>query len=94
MEIPTWLLISFGIYCFGNFIWSLKLYKKYKIYITEKQFFNEKSNQIKNLHDEYPEFKRYDNISFLRIFLGLIFFFWLKMITSILISFNLCLMLK
>ena len=94
MEIPLWLLISTGVYVFGNFIWSLKLYKRYKLFITEKQFFDEKTNQTKNLHDEYPEFKRYDNISFLRIFLGLIFFCWFKMIASILLASNLSILLK
>jgi len=94
MVVPIWMLIFGGVYCFGNFIWSLKLYRRYKQFITEKQYFDEVTNQTRNLHDIYPEFKRYDNLTFLRVFLGLIFFFWFKMIASILIAISLSVQLK
>ena len=94
MEFPSWLIGVFGTYIIFNFIWSVKLSKKYKKFIKEKPIFDEQTKQTVNLHDLYPEFKRYDSISFYRIFLGLVFFFWFKMIVSIFICLSLWMWLK
>jgi len=94
METQFWIIIAFAIYCTGNFIFSLCLYKKYRLYKNEKLIFDEKTNETKNLHDLYPEFRRYDDISFIRIFLGLVLFVWIKILIAVIIVLNLSLWLK
>jgi hypothetical protein len=47
-----------------------------------------------NAHNQYPEFRRYDNFSFWRLFLGLIFLFWIRMIVILILAFGLWLTLK
>lgn len=40
-----------------------------------------------NIHDNYPEFRRYDNLSFSRIFLGMIFLIWIRVSLMIILNF-------
>lgn len=78
------LLLSFKIYNFQK--------KFYEINKTNTLTNNEApvSSDIEygniNIHDNYPEFRRYDKLSFIRIFLGLLFLFWIRF--SIIISLN------
>lgn len=67
-------------YFIGNIIFSSYIYREYRKYIKYKPIFDDKTNQTINLHDLYPEFRRYDNLSYFRILFGLIFFFWFKII--------------
>lgn len=50
-----------------------------------KFYYDFQQNQPKSLnkHDKYPEFKRYDKFSFLRILFGFIFLFWIRILTVI-----------
>lgn len=53
-----------------------------------KKFYEEKLVEVNNekreslqsvdIHNLYPEFRRYDKFTFMRIFLGLLFLFWIK----------------
>lgn len=86
--------LCLSIYVLGNFYLASKMYVEYKKYVEVIPYFDESKQQIVNLHDLYPELKRQGKISFLRIFLGLIFLFWTKLISSIIIACNLCILMK
>ena len=93
MEIPTWVLFIIGLYFLLNFIWSIYLYLEYLKYVNEKLVFDEKSQKCVNLHDLYPDFRRYDNITYFRFLFGVTFLFWIKLAISVglIITLFLCL---
>lgn len=81
----------------------LNLFLSFKIYNFQKKFYesnktntleNNGSNTSKdieyeniNIHDNYPEFKRYDELSFFRIFIGMLFFCWIRFSLIICLNF-------
>lgn len=67
-----------------NTILAILIYRKYKIYVNPKIIRNS-NNEEYNLHDKYPEFKRYDNVSFIRIIFGLNFLVVWRVILSIIL---------
>ena len=69
-----------------NFIISIIIYKRYKIFTSTK---NAIANDLINLNEEYSEFKRYDNVSFIRIFSGMVLIFWIKALIITCIALNL-----
>jgi hypothetical protein len=81
-----WFFVSF--YIFINYFISKWIYKMQLIYykpvfVTDE---NDPNSKPRNLHDDYPAFKRYDKeSSFLRIFLGVNLFFWIRIILSVFI---------
>jgi len=81
-----------------NFYLSLKVYNFQKIFYDKKININpinddesKSTNDFKyenvNIHDNYPEFRRYDNLSFSRIFLGMIFIIWIRLTFMIILNF-------
>lgn len=66
------------VYVIFNLAFSLKVYKKIKPFFEENK-----------IHDEYPEFRRYDSqkFSFWRLFLGGMIFAWIKLITGLILFF-------
>jgi hypothetical protein len=86
-----------GFYIFINYFISRWIYKMqlvyYKpFYITDE---NNPNSKQRNLHDDYPALKRHDKqSSFLRIFIGVNCFFWIRSILSIFIITTIWLLLK
>lgn len=80
----------------------LNLFLSFKIYNFQKKFYESNITKINpnngtnvskdieyeniNIHDNYPEFRRYDELSFYRIFIGMLFLFWIRF--SIIICLN------
>jgi hypothetical protein len=85
----TWKFILLFIYILINFLFALKIYRNYNKFIKDKFIVDPKTNREISFHELYPEFKKNDKVSFLRIFLGLIFFFWIKFISSLSFTFTL-----
>jgi len=78
------LSMIFLIYVVFNFILAINVYRKCKkFYSSEKHTpQNSSENDIiidKDIHQKYPEWKRLDKLSFSRIFLGLIFLYWIRL---------------
>lgn len=94
MDILLWGIIVLGVYVLGNFFLALKIYKEYNKYISPLLRYDEKTQQMINLHDLYPEFRKTDKVSFNRIFFGLIFFTWWKISFALIFIISLCLSLK
>ena len=69
-------------YIITNFILSIYIY--YKCDKFFQPYILKKKDPI-NLHENYPEFRRNEEkqINFSRIFIGLIFMVWIKLILSI-----------
>jgi len=51
------------------------------------------TNKEIDVHKFYPEFIVNGNVGFLRIFFGLVFFFWFKFLTCLFLAFSLALWL-
>jgi hypothetical protein len=85
----TWKFILLYIYIIINFLFGLKIYRNYQKFIKDKFIIDSKTNREISFHEFYPEFKKDGNVTFLRIFFGLIFFFWIKLITSLSLAFTL-----
>ena len=79
-----WIYISIP-YLFANIVLSVIIHRKYKKYVNPK-LIKDTNNELYNLHDKFPEFKRYDNISFLRIFIGMLFMVWIRLLGFFLIA--------
>lgn len=94
MFIPLWVIIALGVYIFGNFFFSLKIYKEYNKYITPLLRYDDKTGRIINLHDLYPDFHMTDKVSLHRIFLGLVFFVWWKLFFALMFTIGLSLFLR
>lgn len=71
-------------YVISNLFLSIYIYFKTQKYI-HPYIKKNKGEKEKNLHDNYPEFNRinYKDLNFARIFLGLIFLVWFKLILAI-----------
>lgn len=88
----------------------LNLFLSFKVYNFQKKFYehiktntpiNNGTNLSKdieyeniNIHDNYPEFRRYDELSFLRIFLGMLFLFWIRFSLIIFLNFIMFIVVK
>jgi hypothetical protein len=75
------------------------LWFSYYVYNYSRKFYepkivpDNKQGSI-DIHDKYPEYKRYDQVSFLRIFFGLTFLVWIRLILITFFVFLLWLSLK
>jgi 1-acyl-sn-glycerol-3-phosphate acyltransferase len=78
---PSFTLSFLILYVLLNFYLSLKIYKKTRRYFQPIEVVNtdSKTNMI-NIHDKYSEFSRKDNISFIRLFVGMTLLFWTRLI--------------
>lgn len=54
---------------------------------------NGKEEEV-DIHDLYPEFRRYDELTFIRLFLGFYFYFWIKIFLFVFMSGTLAFLLK
>lgn len=85
---------------------SLNTILAYKVYTFQKKFYQIKSDALNNdskddaeyekinIHDTYPEFRRYDELSFFRIFIGIQFIFWIRSSLMIILSFTMFMCMK
>jgi hypothetical protein len=83
------------IYVLLNTYLSIRMYRHTRRYfqpinVTE----DDQSTKMINIHDKYFEFSRKDNISFLRLWLGLIFLFWIRIVGLLILAVSLYLILK
>ncbi len=63
-------------YVLFNFFFSLWVYNKSKPFYTLKLV--ELNGEIVDIHQKYKDFSKKDKLSFIRIFIGINIFFWLK----------------
>ncbi len=78
-----------------NFFLSLFFYLKVKKYFYCVKLV-EVDGKPMDLHERYPEYRRYDveHFNFLRIFFGFLFLFWIKYIFTIIFVASYCIYLK
>lgn len=85
--ISPWFLVP---YLTFNFILALLLYNYGK-----KFFYAQDARTYQDdHHNKYKEFRRYEDLSFWRIFFGLTFLFWVRIISTITLSMGLWICLK
>jgi len=95
IEVLTSIYLLFP-YIFINLLISIKVYKFQKKFYESLKTNTLPNNAVNiskdivyeniNIHDNYPEFRRYDELSFLRIFFGMIFLFWVRFILFLLLN--------
>jgi hypothetical protein len=91
MEWSTYLWI----YVLINFVLSLYIYYNQKKFYVKKFIKKERlTPDLIDVHDEYPEFRKTDQLSYLRLFIGLNMFFWWKLIILILLTIMIIVSLK
>ncbi len=90
------LYIFLGIYVFLNFLFSIYVYNKSKLFYQPAFIIHgdglEKRKE--SLHEKYREFKKNDTLSFLRIFIGINLIFWVKFILLVLTCISLIIALR
>lgn len=75
-------------------LYSYRMMEKYFNPVIIKNIDPNGKEDEQNLHDLYPEFRRYDKLSFIRLFLGYYFYFWVKIFLFVFMSGTLAFILK
>jgi hypothetical protein len=79
-----WLGICLIAYLIINYKWSKSIYNSSIKYYQDKEVND--NNPVKNLHERYSVFRRYDKLSFWKIFFGMCLMFWWRMALAIGVS--------
>ena len=88
-----WWIFLF-VYIFFNFLLSLYVYNKSKKFYDPKSVYDENENCKVDWHHKYRDFRKSDEFSWLRIFIGLNLFFWIKVFLLISTAIVMMLFLK
>lgn len=80
-------------YIVFNIICSYLLYKRQNKFFVPK-YITDKSGRTINIHESYPEWKQYKEISYFRYLFGFTFFVWIRLFTFIFLLFCLWAILK
>lgn len=89
--LPVYYYIAL-VYLSINTLFSIYIYKNTKHLYSE--IIVEEDGKLVNLHDKYDAYRKIDKFSFLRIFIGLNLFFWIKAILGFISVFSLSIFLK
>ena len=76
-----------------NLLIAIWVKRKFSIFKREKLIYD-KNGILVNIHDEYSEFKRHDELSFFRLLIGLNIFLWIKTGIFLILIFSYGLLLK
>jgi hypothetical protein len=79
-----WLLLFIALYIIINYKWSESIYNNSLKFYQEKDLND--GHPIKDIHERYSVFKRYDKLSFWRIFAGMTLLFWWRMALGIVLT--------
>ena len=79
--LTTWNILLI-LYIVLNFIFSINIYTNYRKFKRNKKVTDPATNKEIDVNELYPEFIRNDDIGFFRVFFGLVFFFWFKIIAA------------
>lgn len=76
------------IYTLLTFLITCFIYLKQRPFYKQMMIKPKGSEKLINIHDEYSEFARHDKTSFIEIFVGAFFLFWIRFSFAFIIAFS------